>query len=210
MEVREFLFQEYYRRDAYKLLADCYYLPDEELIETLRSLDKSKGNLFSEIAMSASQANDIEALRIDYSKLFIGPYRLLAPPYGSVYLENTRMVMGNSTLDVRSKYAVEGLSVDIKEAPDHITIELEFMHYLISREVEAILSSDSIGAARYLKKQKDFLDIHLGLWVSDFSNNIDINAETSFYRDLALQTKSFIEADLRSLPQSPTLALQNN
>ncbi len=206
MESKEFLFQENYRRDAYKLLADCYYLPDEELIDILRSLDKSKGNLFSGIAESASLTSDIEALRIDYSRLFIGPYRLLAPPYGSVYLENTRRVMGISTLDVRNKYADEGLRIDIKEAPDHIAIELEFMYYLISKEVEAALSSESIGATSYLKKQKDFLDAHLGIWVSDFSNNIDINAETVFYRDLARQTKSFIEADLKSLSQSPILA----
>ena len=206
MKMKEFLFQENYRRDSYKLLADCYYLPDEELIETLRSLDKSKGGLFSEIAESASLTNNIEALRIDYSQLFIGPYRLLAPPYGSVYLENTRRVMGNSTLDVRSKYADEGLHVDIKEAPDHITIELEFMYYLISKEIEASLSAESIDATSYRKKQQDFLDAHLGIWVSDFSNNIAVNAETAFYRDLACQTKSFIEADLKGLSQSPILA----
>lgn len=206
MESKEFLFQENYRRDAYKLLADCYYLPDEELIETLRSLDKSKGSLFSEIAESASLTSDIDALRIDYSRLFIGPYRLLAPPYGSVYLENTRRIMGNSTLDVRDKYADEGLRLDIKEAPDHIAIELEFMYYLISKEVEVALSAESIDATSYLTKQKDFLDTHLGIWVSDFSNNIAVNAETAFYRDLACQTKSFIEADLKGLSQSPILA----
>ena len=121
MKMKEFLFQENYRRDSYKLLADCYYLPDEELIESLSNLDKSKGSLFSEIAESASLTSDIDALRIDYSRLFIGPYRLLAPPYGSVYLENTRRIMGNSTLDVRDKYADEGLRLDIKEDPDHLS-----------------------------------------------------------------------------------------
>jgi TorA maturation chaperone TorD len=169
-------------------------------------LDKSKGSLFSEIAESASLTSDIDALRIDYSRLFIGPYRLLAPPYGSVYLENTRRIMGNSTLDVRNKYADEGLRLDIKEAPDHIAIELEFMYYLISKEIEAALSAESIDATSYLTKQKDFLDAHLGIWVSDFSNNIAVNAETAFYRDLACQTKSFIEADLKGLSQSPILA----
>jgi TorA maturation chaperone TorD len=206
MEIKEFFFQEDYRRDAYKLLADYYYLPDEELIATLRGLDKSKGNLFSEIAESASLVNNIAALRIDYSRLFIGPYKLLAPPYGSVYLENTRMVMGNSTLNVRNKYADEGLSVDIKEAPDHMAIELEFMYYLISKEVQAALSSDFVDAACYLEKQRGFLETHLGMWISDFSNNIATNAETTFYRNLACQTKSFLKADLKSLSQSPILA----
>jgi TorA maturation chaperone TorD len=114
--------------------------------------------------------------------------------------------MGNSTLNVRNKYADEGLSVDIKEAPDHMAIELEFMYYLISKEVQAALSSDFIDAACYLEKQRGFLETHLGMWISDFSNNIATNAETTFYRNLACQTKSFLKADLKSLSQSPILA----
>jgi TorA maturation chaperone TorD len=202
MEMAEFLFQENYRKDSYKLLADCYYLPNEELIKKLSSLDISRGNLFSEIAENASSASNIEALLIDYSKLFLGPYKLLAPPYGSVYLENTRRIMGNSTLDVRSKYAEEGLNITIKEAPDHITIELEFMYYLISREVEAAFDSDSTNVVRYLEKQKDFLDVHLGEWINEFTSNIEINAETSFYRVLARQTKLFIETERKIITQS--------
>ncbi len=205
MEKEEFIYQEEYKRDSYKLLSECYYFPDEGLLQMLDGLDKSRRSLYSEIAKNIPAKDAIETLKIDYSKLFLGPYRLLAPPYGSVYLENTRMVMGDSTMDVRCIYREEGLNVSLKEAPDHIAIELEFMYYLISKEVEAVLNSDSVNTTNYLKRRKDFLETHLGIWVSDFSNSIEINAETSFYRDLACQTRSFIEADLKSLSQSPIL-----
>ena len=206
MEIKEFVSKEKYRRGCYKVLADCYYLPDEGLLKTLKSLDRSRSNLQSELATKAPALNNIEALRVDYSKLFVGPYRLLAPPYGSVYLENAPRVMGDSTLDVTNRYGWEGLQVNLKEAPDHIVIELEFMSYLISKEIEAALNRDTTNTASYLSKQRDFLETHLGIWVSDFTDNVSSNAETAFYRNLACLTKSFVQEDLESLSRTPPLA----
>lgn len=206
MEIKEFVSKEEYRRGCYKALADCYYLPDKGLLKTLRNLDRSRSNLQSELASNAPALKNIQALRIDYSKLFVGPYKLLAPPYGSVYLENTTRVMGDSTLDVKNRYGKEGLQVDLKEAPDHIAIELEFMYYLISKEIEAALMSDAVSTAAYLEKQKDFLETHLGIWVSDLASNIAANAETVFYRNLAKLTDSFVKEDLMVLSRTPLLA----
>jgi TorA maturation chaperone TorD len=197
--MKEFISKEEYRRDCYQVLADCYYLPDERLLKTLKSLDKSRNNLQSELASSAPELNNIEALRVDYSKLFVGPYKLLAPPYGSVYLENSTRLMGDSTLDVKNRYVKEGLQVDLKEAPDHIAIELEFMYYLISKEVEAALNSNTVNTVAYLEKQKDFLGTHLGIWVSDLASNILANAETMFYKNIARLTDSFVREDLMAL-----------
>ena len=206
MEMKEFVSREEYRRGCYKVLADCYYLPDEGLLKTLKSLDRSRSNLQSELASNAPALNNIEALRVDYSKLFVGPYKLLAPPYGSVYLENTRRVMGDSTLDIKNRYSEEGLQVHLKEAPDHIAIELEFMYFLISKEVEAALNYDTVNTAAYLEKQEDFLETHLGIWVSDLASNIAANAETIFYRNLARLTDSFVKEDIKVLSHAPLLA----
>ena len=151
--------------------------------------------------------DDIELLKVDYSKLFIGPYRTLASPYGSVYLENDRKVMGNSTMDARDKYTEEGLSVSLKEAPDHIAIELEFVYFLTCKEVEALRNHDIDNATRYLKKQKTFLDTHLGMWVIAFADSIAANAQTKFYKNLARLTKSFISQDLKSLGENSVLDL---
>ena len=181
MKTKVFVAQEEYRADSYKLLSECYYLPDERLIELLSTLDASKGALCSDMAKHIPKVSDIASLTIDYSKLFVGPYELLAPPYGSVYLEDAKKIMGNSTMDVRNKYMEEELNIGLKEAPDHITIELEFMYYLIFRQVEAIRNSDSARAANYLEKQKAFLETHLGIWAPEFANNVESNAQTEFY-----------------------------
>ena len=203
--MKEFLSREESRGDSYKLLSECYYLPDEKLIKILNGLEKSRDGLYSEIARSIPGMSDIESLKVDYSKLFMGPYELLAPPYGSVYLEDTRRVMGNSTMDVRNKYREEELDIGLKEAPDHIAIELEFMYLLIFKQVEAIRNSDAGNVAGYLRKQKAFLETHLGMWVSEFANNVEANAQTKFYKDLARFTKLFVKKDLKSLSDNSIL-----
>ncbi len=203
--MKELLSREEYRGNSYKLLSECYYLPDEKLIEILNGIDKSWGWLYSEIARSIPELSDIESIKIDYSKLFLGPYSLIAPPYGSVYLENTRRVMGDSTMDVMKRYTEEGLDISIKEVPDHIAIELEFMYLLIFKQIEAITNSDSGSAASYLRKQKAFLETHLGIWVSEFANNVEANGQTEFYKNLARCTRLFVLEDLKSLPDKLTV-----
>ncbi len=197
--MKELLPHEEYRRDSYKLLSECYYLPDEKLIEMLNGLGESGGRLYSEIAGSAPGISELESLKIDYSKLFVGPYGLLASPYGSTYLEDTSRVMGNSTMDVRHKYAAEGLDICLKEAPDHIAIELEFIYFLIHKEVEAIGLSDSVAAAGYRQKQRAFLETHLGEWVAEFASKVEASARTGFYKNLGRLTRSFVEQDLEGL-----------
>jgi TorA maturation chaperone TorD len=187
-----------YRRDGYKLLADCFHQPDEELVNALNNLDTSRGGLFLDLAEYVPGTSDIDSLLLDYTKLFLGPYGALASPYGSVYLEKLNMVMGESTVDVRNRYAEEGLDIHLKEAPDHIAIELEFMYFLVFKEVEAAKNQDSSAVARYQQKQRDFLKAHLGAWVFDFTGKIEAKARTDFYKNLARVTRSFINDDLAS------------
>ncbi len=134
---------------------------------------------------------DMTGLLVDYAKLFVGPFDLLAPPYGSVYLDEGRRVMGNSTMDVCAQYqrAGLGLTAGFKEAPDHITVELEFMYYLIHKH---LLTDD----VQYLELQATFLREHLGSWVEPFTKAMEENASRGFYRNLAHLTRLFIRAEL--------------
>ena len=196
MGMNELLLDAKGRGEVYALLANCFHLPDEDLIRALNELPESDSELNSVLAQ-AVEIRDVEALRLDYSKLFIGPYKLLAPPYGSVYLEGTNSVMGTSTVDALNRYKQEGVSVRMKEAPDHIAIELEFMFFLISKEIEGLRDSDLGSAEAYQKKQKDFLEVHLGKWVPQFTEKVEELAQTPFYKDLARSTRAFVLGDLR-------------
>ena len=195
MEREELLRREKVRCESYRLLAQCYYLPDEKLIEALEH-SKELARWRQGDGENTWTGSDIDSLKVDYTRLFMGPYRLLAPPYGSIYLEKNRKVMGDSTMDAKQRYQEAGLNLTLKEAPDHVAIELEFMYYLIYREIEAIINYNESNIDLYLKKQKDFLQNHLGKWVSKFTDNISANAETVFYQNVAHITASLVTEDL--------------
>ena len=189
------------RANSYRILADCYYRPDDELLKTLESFDPEA---FEEslliVVRSAPRADDIERHIVDYSKLFVGPFKLLAPPYGSVYLEDGKF-MGDSTLDAGNLYGLEGLDIVIKDAPDHISVELEFMYFLVLAEAEARQNDNLEEAARLHDRQVSFLRVHLGSWVSEFAENIEQHSETEFYKTLGLATKNYILEDMARLTE---------
>ncbi len=186
------------RADSYKLLAECYYFPDAGLLETLKNCKTAIGGVLSDVLKNAPKADDLQRYQIDFSRLFIGPFKLLAPPYGSVYLEDGKF-MGNSSLAAKELFSQEGLNVVIKDAPDHITLELEFMYFLALKEAEARENSDPEEADRLRDKQAAFLGMHLGKWVSQFTDKMEENSQTEFYKDLALATKKFVLQDLGDL-----------
>lgn len=196
------------RFNAYRLLANAFYLPDEGLMASLVTLEKCMEEICREalthikyLLPDIGQQDSIEILKVDYAKLFVGPFSLLAPPYGSVYLESERMVMGNSTADVEKWYRATGLDVDaqFKDAPDHIAAELEFMHFLIFKEMEAADQEGADGVIKYLKMQRSFLEYHLGSWISDFADKVVNNAQTAFYQNIARAAKAFVVDDLRTI-----------
>lgn len=208
MEINDLLRREKARRDAYKSLAECYYLPDGDLIIKLKGLERQLGVLgsgtLSYAALMRSELQgpkELEKLKIDFARLFVGPYSLLAPPYGSVYLEGDRKIMGDSTLDVQDRYRKAGveLSDNFRDVPDHIAAELEFMYFLVFKEIQALENSDVDTTIDYFEKQRAFLSEHLGTWVFNFADSIEKEAETEFYKNLARATRAFIEQHLDEL-----------
>ena len=107
--------------------------------------------------------------------------------------------MGNSTLDVKNRYREAGLDTakTFKDAPDHISAELEFMYYLIFKEIEAFANSDIETAVNFIQRQKSFLEDHLMVWVPEFAKSIMENAENPFYPNLAKATTAFLEENYR-------------
>lgn len=187
------------RAGGYKFLAECYYPPDERRIQVWKSCSKSADPSLASIVRNIPPIDNLEVLSVDHSKLFVGPFALLAPPYGSVYLEGERKIHGDSTEDTLNWYGREGLNVKIREVPDHIAIELEFMSFLISKEIEAWESGDKEKANLFLDKQKNFLNAHLGKWIVDFTELVECKAQMLFYKKLAQYTASFIKNDMEYL-----------
>ncbi|MBW1642330.1 MAG: molecular chaperone TorD family protein [Deltaproteobacteria bacterium] len=208
MNIDDLLMRETSRRDVYKALSFCFYLPDDNLELTTENLEghlitlNTKAVTNAKLMRSECQ-NDkcLEALTIDFARLFVGPFQLLAPPYGSVYLEGERKIMGDSTVDVIERYREVGLDISkqFKDAPDHIAAELEFMHVLICLEISALQDGIAEDIQKFIHRQRAFLNDHLGAWIRPFTELVTTHAQTGFYRNLAQTTKLFIDEEFDEL-----------
>ena len=202
------------RHIVYKFLSECYIIPDEERLQMLKSYGEYLPNSFDYlIDDTIPDNNNLEPLIIDFSRLFLGPLNLLAPPYGSIYLEGRKKLMGESTNNILEWFNSENLELEINDIPDHIAFELEFMYVLILREMQAREEKNEIEIVDYLNKQNEFLKLHLGSWIKKFTKCVKDGASSSFYKELAIQTEKFIDHDMlfldKTMKAKANLAVQN-
>ncbi len=76
-------------------------------------------------------------------------------------------------------------------APDHLSVELEFMHFLCFREASA-----GDDAASYQLAQADFSERHLVRWVPELADSVARSAPESIYRRVIEVIDRYLAADL--------------
>lgn len=203
LELDKALAREYFSR----LLAACYYQPEAHLVEenvfdtlvrAAEQLDPALADNTRQLAASFTVAN-LQELLLDYTRLFLGPIGILAKPYGSVWLEGEKVVMGDSSMAVLDLYREGGFELDeyFREVPDHIAAELEFLYLLNFQQNEAHRANDSEAWAKAANLKSRFLQNHLGRWVNPFTAAMTAGAETDFYKALAAVTALFVQAELQ-------------
>lgn len=202
MDIKKLILDVSIRGDCYRLLAACFYYPSKEvfiqgnlfkkLTESFKKISSPAAEFSEEMEKAFSYYSN-EDLLVDYSKLFVGPNELVAPPYGSVYLDKGRRVMGVSTMEVVNIYRTQGLGMDedFREMPDHIAVELEFMSFLIHEEIKALENDDLETARKFMEKQNMFLHFYLS-WVPLLCEKIKKGTDNSFYVALADCLQAFV------------------
>ena len=108
-------------------------------------------------------AVDWDAAEFVFSKLFVGPQGLQAPPYASCYLEPEPQLMGNSTLGVRRLYEMAGLISPLQgHLPcDHLGVELDAALGMLTM-AERSQADEPRALWRY------FFNCHLKVWLPLF------------------------------------------
>jgi TorA maturation chaperone TorD len=78
------------------------------------------------------EVDDWQAVEFAFNRLFVGPRRLQAPPFASVYLDGQPDLMGVSTLRARQIYHAVGLASPWENAvpDDHIGLELDALRQI--------------------------------------------------------------------------------
>lgn len=192
------------KAETYRILSQMYKEPQEDLSLNVSILAKLLENTDVALFLKAdklkrmfeNEQQDLENYLVEYSRLFIGPFKVAAPPYSSIYLEDKWEVMGRSTQVVNSFYNRAGLSVDpLMRLPlDHISTQLEFMYYLNYMWCET-------GEPFYVELQKEFLYKVMICWIPKFNAAIQQESLLEFYRTLGAITDAFIQYDYESIKQ---------
>ena len=192
------------KANVYRLLSVCYYEPDpsfleEDVFAQLESaLTTLSGQRTDEAATLGSYFREAgqDTLILDYTRLFLGPFGILAKPYGSVYLEDDNTVMGKTTMEAVALYDEGGFQIDeaFREVPDHMAVELEFL-YLLNFSISESTEKSKLEHLSSLKKI--FLTAHLGQWVVPFAKSMRDGAHTDFYKYLADVTQRTVLDDMQ-------------
>ena len=193
------------REDLCRYLAACYYQPGPEFAEekVFDSMLDAATRIHPDLAIHARRlgeefvAEGADDLLLDYTRLFLGPTHIIAKPYGSVWLERDKRLMGDSTMAVQELYREGGFDINesFRELPDHVAAELEFLYLLIYRENEAHRDGKPEALEAKAALRRRFLDEHLGRWIGPFTSAVRAGAQSGFYRELAALTNRFIEME---------------
>ncbi|MBU4255137.1 MAG: molecular chaperone TorD family protein [Acidobacteria bacterium] len=130
---------------------------------------------------------DLDQLKEDFTRLFIGLESTLAPPYESVYIGRDQILFDQSTLVIRDVYARFGLEISNRgaEPEDHIGYELEFVSLLCQKTVDALNSEDRPGADTFQQAALEFTRNHLLNWIQPFTEKVIAAARTDYFRGVA-------------------------
>ena len=158
------------RADMLAALARAFSYPWDGIAATLSpAVEGRLGEL-------AAQFPDRTAEQLAYTRLFIGSFKMEAPPYASYYLEEDHTLNGQAAVEVAAVYAQFGLELDSKEfAPaDHLRYLLSFLALLAQRYEET-------GEEAFAEAYADFRDEYVLSWIDQFQTLVDKYAEDAYY-----------------------------
>jgi TorA maturation chaperone TorD len=156
----------------------------DDTIGALRALDDADCGRHAEsvadVCAAADELSDDIRTQLAYTRLFIGSFKMEAPPYASYYLDGAREVEGPTTAKVRAVYRQFGLELDADEhAPaDHL-------RYLLAFEAQLARRFEETAHPAFAEAFCDFANDYLRSWLPAFSELVSAHAEQSFYCLLA-------------------------
>ncbi len=202
----------------YGLLAECFCYPDAELVESIRSgaLAQQLRSLCDELDPGFLQAMDttalvdegatVAALTQEFTRLFD------AGAHGTACSLNGGLQVGPQMKVMEEAVRFYGhfgltLSEEQKELPDHLTTELNFLHFLALGEHE--LQGQGAPTTAYRLARRDFIARHPGRWVPVMKQKLQTMNPLPLFAALTGLLEHLLSRDLAELEAAHgTAALQ--
>jgi len=208
------------RSQLYALLAAGFRYPSAEMFEAFRA-----GSYQSELMDCVQRLPHLAMLSTpvpvepgtpyqefenQYVACFeVGSPEPPCPPYEGIYRGGERTQF---MLRVSSFYKHFGLAMNheeggVREVPDHISAELEFMHFLTFKQTQASEEGTEDLLQGYLLAQKDFLQQQMSQWLPAFAEKLETACPIPFYVALGRLVSDVVAAELEQIKSDQPVAM---
>jgi DMSO reductase family type II enzyme chaperone len=192
----------------YANLGSAFGFPGEEILgaiedgklsghfhQLLSSIHGPVGNDIDWEALGGRQAAGTD-LQVEFTRLFEAgeggpPCPLLESHYRGAELGNLEELV--------RYYEFFGLSLpdDRQVRPDHLTTQLDFLHFLAFNEAEA--TDEPEAAVALARAQRDFIRRHTGAWIPLLREALARQSAAPYFLELARMLERFIGAEMDHL-----------
>lgn len=173
----------------YEWLSSAFFIPTTDTavstfvkaggeLQAMLSPDAPVNDVDFRLSLDATRSNSdirLQQLKLEYSRLFLGPPTGIIHPYESIY-RGEDYLMTQQALDVAAFYRNHGIEFDpagFREPPDHIAVELEFLAMVCAGEVQTGEAADV---------EWTFIRDHLGQWGLRFAHDVQAATQDPLYR----------------------------
>jgi DMSO reductase family type II enzyme chaperone len=195
---------------VYATFAAAFEYPDSEMVEAVRSgkLAENFKEVITAVDPALAQDADWQALSdagqtdddlmVEFTRLFdagtAGPPCAL---YGGLYTGARMQIME----ELVRFYNFFGLSMSDTphELPDHITTQLEFLHFLTFRETNLVEQGESVSDCQ--RAERDFIARHPGRWIPQMRLKMAEQkpAPLRFFSELTRLLEEFLYSEVQKL-----------
>ncbi|OZS44233.1 TorD/DmsD family molecular chaperone [Photobacterium sanguinicancri] len=167
-----------------KIFGSLFYFPlnhenNQAIIELIKYSDDLEHNGFADFVHALTSEKN-QALNDDFFLLFEGGEVMVAPPWGSVYLDKEQVVFGDSTVRLRQFLRANNIELNtgMREPEDQFGLMLFAISQLIEQSQDQPLV-------------ENLLTEHLLPWCLRYLELVEKHAATNTYQRLAALVKEW-------------------
>ncbi|WHZ25014.1 MAG: Anaerobic respiratory reductase chaperone [Nitrospira sp.] len=126
-------------------------------------------------------------LQTEHRRVFTNVITLDCPPYETLFGNDHVFAQSHVMGDIAGFYKAFGveLSKDVHERLDHLSVELEFMHFLTYKESYSRCHDGIEKTDIVVDAQKKFIKNHIGRWVPLFCRMLAKKSDTGLFKLIA-------------------------
>jgi DMSO reductase family type II enzyme chaperone len=190
------------RSQLYRFLADAFLYPSEDWTLDAPLLEPTLGELGLSNYRLRVGAQGLTDLQAEHRHVF-GLTGSLC--YETEYGLPHEYRQSQEMADIAGFYRAFGFENGgvIRERPDYLPTELEFMHTLTLKEAYTREAGQTEHVEVCVDAQRKFLRDHLAHWLPLFSKRLDQLAVDGVYADLVALTTAFVAAEADRLDAQP-------